>query len=60
MRIPYFISFYSSVVLLSGGLALSDPQREGYGWSAVLMALAVLAIVLGVLDVVASHRRRSA
>ena len=57
MRIPYFISFYSSVILVLGGLACEDPQAESYGWASVLMGMAVLLILVGVVDVVAVHRR---
>lgn len=57
MRIPYFISFYSSVILVLGGLACQDPRAETYGWASVLMAMAVVLILVGVVDVVAVHRR---
>ena len=59
MRIPYFISFYSSVILVLGGLACEDPQSDTYGWASVLMGSAVVLILLGVVDVVAVHRRGS-
>lgn len=58
MRIPYFISFYSSVILVLGGLACQDHRADTYGWASVLMGFAVVLILVGVVDVVAVHRRR--
>ncbi|WP_116107785.1 hypothetical protein [Lewinella sp. IMCC34191] len=58
MRIPYFVSFYSSMLLLLAGIAADGWSTDGYGWPAVLLALAMIALCWGVLDVVMTHKKR--
>ncbi|PPK85743.1 hypothetical protein CLV84_2647 [Neolewinella xylanilytica] len=57
MRIPYFVSFYSGMILVLAGLATQDSSVEGMGWPTLFMSLAMLAIALGVIDVIAAHKR---
>ena len=59
MRIPYFIWFYSSLLLLLSGLAADGGSESGYGLPAVLLALAMIALLWGVVDVVATHKRQA-
>ena len=59
MRIPYFIWFYSSLLLLLSGLAADGGTEDGFGMPAVLLALAMVALLWGVVDVVATHKRRA-
>ena len=59
MRIPYFIWFYSSLLLLLSGIAVDGGSDGGYGLPSVLLALAMVALLWGVVDVVATHKRQA-
>ncbi|MGB3800140.1 MAG: hypothetical protein WA952_10025 [Lewinella sp.] len=58
MRIPYFVSFYSSMLLVLAGIAADGWSADGFGLPAALLALAMAALLWGVVDVVATHKPR--
>ena len=59
MRIPYFLSFYSSALLLLTGAIIDGGAQETSIWAIAFSGLALAAIVVGIIGVVATHRRRA-